>query len=97
MEQVYAAAAERTWVRTPVSGPEDLLAGVLSIVRSCPQATAIGPDEALFTSGLLGSADLAAIVAGLERRYKMRIAPIDIRAVNFDSVRMIADLVRARS
>ena len=97
VEQVYAAAAERTWVRTPVSGPEDLLAGVLSIVRSCPQATAIGPDEALFTSGLLGSADLAAIVAGLERRYKTRIAPIDIRAVNFDSVRMIADLVRARS
>jgi predicted dehydrogenase/acyl carrier protein len=96
VEHVYAAAHERTWVRTAVGESEDLLSGVLSIVRSCSQATEVGPDEVLFTSGLLGSVDLAAIVAGLERQYPIRIAPIDIRAANFDSVRVIADLVRAR-
>jgi acyl carrier protein len=56
----------------------------------------IGPDDPLFTSGLLDSLELLRFVLFIEGRFGVRVPPLSVSLERFDTVERLTLLVSER-
>ena len=65
-------------------------------VASTPPASAPAPDFPIIETGLVDSLGLFKVVAFIEDRFKVQVAPEDIMFENFSSINAITRLVQAK-